>query len=619
VRRAGLLACAAAALAALSASPALAANARLTPAGGPAFPQRAFVLTLPAGATVGGGGVHVYENGQPVTHLSVRSASDRFAVMLVIDASTSMRGAPIRGAMAAARAFAQQRPANQPLGVVTFNDAPNVILSPTRDRAAIEKALTPLPELRRGTHIYDALSAALRPLTSKQFDASAVVLLSDGHDYGSSTTFEQVLTAAQKAHVKLFTIGLRSTYFDPSTLIQVAQQGHGEYVGAATPKDVTSLYEHLGGQLSAAYSIRYLSSAPAASNVTVTADFGAEQAVIGYAAPQLHVAGAIDGRRRIVHSKPGFLGTTSGAIVVSGLVLLLAMVGLSALASHRRREALRHRLSDYGADQRAATMAVGDLATRAASARPGFMVKLDADRELGRLHMSTRRYLLECAGIAGLAALFALALTRNGVLAVVVLVVGWPVAARLRARRAVARQRKLFAEQLADSVEAAASAMRTGHSFAGALSQMVETAPEPTAGEFRRVIADERLGVPLETALGHTVERMRSKHLQQVSLVTVIQRETGGNGAEALDRVVENIRAGDDLRRLMRTLTAQGRTAQAILTALPILTAIFLKVVGGSTMDPLFESNLGHVALVTAALMVALGGVWIGRIIKIRV
>jgi tight adherence protein B len=188
-----------------------------------------------------------------------------------------------------------------------------------------------------------------------------------------------------------------------------------------------------------------------------------------------------------------------------------------------------------------------------------------------------------------------------------------------RRRRAIAKQRRLFADQLADNIETVASALRTGHSFVGALSQMVETAPEPSATEFRRVIADERLGVSIDTALGAIVERMRNKHLKQVSLVTVIQRETGGNGSEALDRVVENIRAGDDLRRLVKTLTAQGRIAQVVLTALPIVTAIAFRTVGGPDMDPLFESGAGHIALIVAALLVTLGGVWIGRIVKVKV
>jgi tight adherence protein B len=115
------------------------------------------------------------------------------------------------------------------------------------------------------------------------------------------------------------------------------------------------------------------------------------------------------------------------------------------------------------------------------------------------------------------------------------------------------------------------------------------------------------------------VARMDNRDLQQVGLVTVIQRETGGNGAEALDRVVGNIRARDDIRRLVRTLAAQGRLSQGVLTALPIATALVLKAVGGSAMDPLFNTSYGHVLLGVAAALIAIGGAWIGRIIKVKV
>jgi tight adherence protein B len=185
-------------------------------------------------------------------------------------------------------------------------------------------------------------------------------------------------------------------------------------------------------------------------------------------------------------------------------------------------------------------------------------------------------------------------------------------------RHKIEKQRRLFADQLADSIQAVTSAMRTGNSFVGALSQLVEDAPEPTSSEFRRVIADERLGVPLDTALNRMVERMQNTDLQQVGLVTVIQRETGGNGAEALDRVVGNIRARDDIRRLVRTLTAQGRLSQVILTSLPVATTIALKAVGVN-MDALFKTGYGHALLLLAATCCALASLWIGRIVKVKV
>jgi tight adherence protein B len=602
-----------------AAAPALATSARLTPTGDATFPKRSYVLTLPAGAAVGGATVHVTEDGQPVTRLRVRSASDRFAVVLLIDASTSMRGAPIRGAMAAARAFARQRPAGQALGVVTFNDLPDVVVPPTKDAAAIETGLAPRPTLRQGTHIYDALQAALRTVQGKRYDAAAVVLLSDGHDYGSTTTSEQVIAAARRAHAKLFTVGLRSSYYDPSTLVDIAQRGSGEYLGAATPGKLTALYQRLGSQLSAAYSLQYLSTAGAGSHVEVSASLGSERARIGYTAPRLDVAGAGSSRIHTPQAGHGFLGTGTGAAVVAMIVFALAFLALGTFFQQRRRGAIRERLSYYGSTTPALALDDAMPVKGRREERSGWLLSIKSDLELGRLRMSPQRYLLECTGIAAFIAIFAAAIIGGGPVALLTFAIGWPAIVWARRRRAIAKQRRLFADQLADNIETVASALRTGHSFVGALSQMVETAPEPSATEFQRVIADERLGVPIDAALGAIVERMRNKHLKQVSLVTVIQRETGGNGSEALDRVVENIRAGDDLRRLVKTLTAQGRIAQVVLTALPIVTAIAFRTVGGPNMDPLFESGAGHFALIAAALLVTLGGVWIGRIVKVKV
>jgi tight adherence protein B len=246
------------------------------------------------------------------------------------------------------------------------------------------------------------------------------------------------------------------------------------------------------------------------------------------------------------------------------------------------------------------------------------MERLAEALELARMDISPARFIV-CVALGTIVLAFALTAIVGTALFFFVALIAGPLFARAIVRRHLEKQRRLFADQLADSIQAVTSAMRTGNSFIGALSQLVEDAPEPTATEFRRVIADERLGVPLDTALARMVDRMQNSDLQQVGLVTVIQRETGGNGAEALDRVVGNIRARDDIRRLVRTLTAQGRLSQFVLTSLPVVTAIVLKLIGGDTMDPLFNTGYGHALLLLAAILCALGGLWIGRIVKVKV
>jgi tight adherence protein B len=194
-----------------------------------------------------------------------------------------------------------------------------------------------------------------------------------------------------------------------------------------------------------------------------------------------------------------------------------------------------------------------------------------------------------------------------------------PLLVRMGIRIKTARRRRQFADQLADQLQSVAAAMRAGHSFAGALSALLEDAPEPSATEFGRVVADERLGVPLEEALGEAIVRTGNRDLQQVALVASLQRETGGNGAEALDRVVDNIRGRDDVRRLVETLTSQGKLSRWILTLIPVGLGLALMAMGGGYMDPMLHSGIGLFMLIVACVMVTMGSQAIKKIVDIRV
>jgi len=621
VRRASLTAASAAIVLCLAAPAALGARARLTPAAGPPFPSRSYVLTLPLGSTPTSASASVTEDGQPVRNLAVTPANSRFAVLLLIDSSKSMRGAPIVGAMAAARALASQRPAAQSLGVLTFNGTTNVLLKPSRDATAITAALQSRPTLESGTHIYDAVTTAMQLVDPKQFDAAAVVVLSDGNDIGSTGTAQQAAAAAQAAHAHLFTVGLRSGSFDPATLRDLAARGGGEFLGSATPAALAGIYKRLGDELANAYVVRYVSTAPALATVHVTATAGAESASSTYTAPRLRIAGALPLTTTVHHKdSPGWLGSRSGALVVSLIVLVVVLLLLNAaLRHHARRVQMRARVKQYSGDPEI-ELATAPLGTPSAPLleRTARGRRLAERLELGRLDTSVARFLAIGAFVTVLMVILFTAITGSLAVGVVGLIAG-PLAARAYLRWRIARQRRLFADQLGTAVQAVASAMRTGHSFVGAFSQYVDHAPEPSASEFRRLIADEQLGVPLETALASVVERMDNRDLRQISLVSVLQRETGGNAAEALDRVVENIRGRDDLRRLVRTLTAQGRMAQLVLSALPVVTLLALKALGGQEMDALFGTGYGRGLILLAGLLVALGAVWIGRIVKIEV
>ena len=155
------------------------------------------------------------------------------------------------------------------------------------------------------------------------------------------------------------------------------------------------------------------------------------------------------------------------------------------------------------------------------------------------------------------------------------------------------RRRARFAEQLPDNLQVIASALRAGHSLVGALAVLTEDVAEPSQTEFRRVLADEQVGVPLEDALADVGERMGSRDLAQISVVAALQRETGGNSAEVIDRVTETIRQRFELRRLVKTLTTQGRMSRWVVSLLPVVLFFVINLINPDYMKPLYEHSAG--------------------------
>jgi tight adherence protein B len=125
--------------------------------------------------------------------------------------------------------------------------------------------------------------------------------------------------------------------------------------------------------------------------------------------------------------------------------------------------------------------------------------------------------------------------------------------------------------------------------------------------------------VPIDEALRVVVERMDSRELEQVALVGALQRETGGNTAEVLDRVTDTIRERFELRRTVQTLTAQGRMSRWVLTFLPLFLLVAITLINPHYMSVMYDSTGGKVVLVLAGISVACGSLVIKRIVNIKV
>jgi tight adherence protein B len=173
--------------------------------------------------------------------------------------------------------------------------------------------------------------------------------------------------------------------------------------------------------------------------------------------------------------------------------------------------------------------------------------------------------------------------------------------------------------QLADILMILANALRAGHSFMQALDLVAQEIGEPAAEEFGRLVAEVRLGRPVEESLAALAERIGSEDFKWALLAVNIQREVGGNLAEVLDTVSETIRERDAIRRQIDVLTAEGRLSVWILTGLPIGIALYMSWVSPEYIGLLFNTGLGMMMLIVAACMLGVGIFWMKKVVKIDV
>jgi tight adherence protein B len=190
--------------------------------------------------------------------------------------------------------------------------------------------------------------------------------------------------------------------------------------------------------------------------------------------------------------------------------------------------------------------------------------------------------------------------------------------ARAVIARRVAKRRSVFAEQLDDTLQLMASGLRAGHSLPAALDAVAAEAESPTAEEFARLLNKNRIGYDLAQAIEECAERMDCDDLAWTAQAVAIHREVGGNLGEVLDHVGETIRERNQIRRQVRTLSAEGRISANVLIALPIAIATLLAFVSPDYVRLFVTTPIGLVLIGISVVLFVIGVLWLRQITKIR-
>jgi tight adherence protein B len=181
------------------------------------------------------------------------------------------------------------------------------------------------------------------------------------------------------------------------------------------------------------------------------------------------------------------------------------------------------------------------------------------------------------------------------------------------------RRLKAFGSQLPDALEMIARTLRAGQSLAFGFNMVSTEMPAPIGTEFGRVFEEQNLGIPLDDSLRSLTERIPNLDLSFFVTALVLQRQTGGDLAEILDKIGMLIRDRFRIWGQIQSLTGEGRLSGIVLLALPFVLLLAVYRLNPDYIMVLFRDPLGTRMLVVAAIMQILGALVIRKIVNIKV
>ena len=176
-----------------------------------------------------------------------------------------------------------------------------------------------------------------------------------------------------------------------------------------------------------------------------------------------------------------------------------------------------------------------------------------------------------------------------------------------------------FLEHLPDALDLMSRALAAGHAFSESMHMVSTEMPEPIATEFRKTYEEQNLGLSLKLALENLTDRIPLLDLRMCVTAVLIQRETGGNLAEILEKVAHTIRERFRIMGDLKTLTTSSRISAWLLCGLPIFVTFAITFLNPEYMTILWKDQRGHYLIATALMLQVTGMLIVRKILKIKI
>jgi tight adherence protein B len=595
------------------------------------YPRIGLTVAVPAGLVDAGVDptFTVVENGQAAEVLSATRVEQTkpIEIVLLMDTSGSMEGAPLTNASAAAAGFLEALPAGASVSIVSFGTKPKVVVDFTQDRTQLAAALDSLTASGE-TAVYDAVrTAALMRSPATGADVQrTIVLVSDGGDTASVTTLDSAVRAVESNSTPVLVVAVRSPEFNLKALETLAKRSGGRLESVADTPELGIQLGTFAEEIGSGFLVEFRSARPATKDLDVdvvaTAGTGKAQARIAVPNPQFIDRVPYTGTGlEVSRANPWLLGGSAlgiGAFVVLGVALAFGV----ARSRPKALESIAY--YDQGADVRAGTTGQSpSIADRIVAAvdvvaeRRGYAGALSPLLERAGIAIRPSEYITLHALLVVIAGFIAEMATGRLLIAAMVVALTsvtplWYLGHKARLRR------EQFDEQLPDVLGLMASGLRTGWGLQQAIDLVVTEGANPALEEFHRAQIEARLGVPLDRALKGIAQRVGSEQFEWVVTAISIQREVGGNLAEVLDNVARSIRDRASLVRQVAALSAEGRISAAILMALPFVVVGGLMIINPAYLLDALAHPLGLLMVGIVFVQLIVGFVWIRLVSRIE-
>ena len=515
----------------------------------------------------------------PLSH--THAAEIQKPVVLLIDASGSMKGKKIETVRSAVAQIFQTIRKDQPIEIITFNDHVRTLIRPTTNYDLAIARLSSI-EVSGKTSLFDAIHVGLSSLGNNKIDQ--IIVLSDGNDTSSKIGLKSIINQIITSETPINTIGVQIQPTEKAILQKISDTSKGKYYEVNDISKLTATYQVI---------LKQKLEAPIVSNPPIN------KLQKGYSKPFIELLLAVG----------------------SGLLVFLLLLFFNRLRQNSSfRQARYKTLEKYASPRLKRVSTKVKIPFKSYRFIPNRVEnKIRTKLELIHSDMTYETCVRALVILWVFLVIFFFLPFRSVVIAAIFASALVPFLFNLVTNNIRSRQELKFGEDLPELLNILAGALRAGLSLEQGLEAYTTDTDGEVSREVRRALGEIKVGTPIDEALMSVSNRMNNEDLKWAVTALSIQRVVGGSMATILTTAFETVKSRAEIRREVKTLSAEGKLSAYVLMSLPIGIFLFLLLTRRQYVRIFWSDPAGMFLLVIIGVALSLGWAWMKRIVEIKI